>query len=347
MSISKVADLAGVSSSTVSRVINNHPRVAPETAKAVKAAMSKLQYVPSDRRPGPKPGSRSRNSSLTVAFFVLGTADGRATPAFQDLLRGVSDTLHREGIDLLFSHVNDLAELAQRLGDRKLDGVLLHGALAKPLDASALRGLPVVWLMGNRTRPTFGDQVLPDTYGIGETAATYLVGRGHRHVAYLNLDRVHWPFRVTGHAMVSAASELGAVGRVVDQPREDVEGSYWPAHRPQAADRLVDQLLKLDPMPTGLFIADDMQTALIQPALQRRGVAIGPGQVEIISCNNETPYLVGLSPRPAEIDIRVEAIGRHAVQQLVWRIDHRHVTERIITSIEPRAIPHELTTQSH
>ena len=55
MSISKVAKLAGVSSSTVSRVINNHPRVAPETAENVRKAMRALSYTPSDRRPGPKP----------------------------------------------------------------------------------------------------------------------------------------------------------------------------------------------------------------------------------------------------------------------------------------------------
>src|SRR5205823_13632548 len=54
MSIFDVADLARVSSSTVSRVINNHPRVAPETAQSVRKAMKTLGYTPSERRPGPK-----------------------------------------------------------------------------------------------------------------------------------------------------------------------------------------------------------------------------------------------------------------------------------------------------
>ena len=75
MSISKVAKLAGVSSSTVSRVINNHPRVAPETAQSVRRAMHTLNYTPSDRRPGPKPASRNRNGVADIAFLVLGTSD--------------------------------------------------------------------------------------------------------------------------------------------------------------------------------------------------------------------------------------------------------------------------------
>lgn len=340
MSISKVAELAGVSSSTVSRVINNHPRVAPETAKAVRAAMEKLDYTPSERRPGPKPGSRSRTATLNIGFLTLGTSQSRATPAFQDLLRGVSDTLIKNGMDLVFSHVTEPAELTSRLADRKLDGLLLHGSLARPIEPAVVRNLPVVWLMGNRARPTFGDQVLPDAYGEGEIAANYLVSRGHKHLAYLNLDRGHWPFRVAAHALAAVASELGAVGHVVEQTREDSIVNYWPEHTPHAADALVDRLLQIDPVPTGLFIADDMQTALLQPALIRRGIEIGPGKTEIISANNETPYLVGLSPRPASIDIRVETIGRRGVEQLIWRIDHRNVPERIIMAVEPKLIPH-------
>jgi DNA-binding LacI/PurR family transcriptional regulator len=71
MSITRVAKLAGVSSSTVSRVINNHPRVAPETAEAVRKAMEKLNYTPSDRRPGPKPSLRTRTGAANIAFLVL------------------------------------------------------------------------------------------------------------------------------------------------------------------------------------------------------------------------------------------------------------------------------------
>src|SRR5215204_4311258 len=90
MSISKVAKLAGVSSSTVSRVINNHPRVAPDTAQSVRQAMQSLGYTPSETRPGPKPKSHNRREAPEIAFLVLGTSRSRATPAFQDLLRGVS-----------------------------------------------------------------------------------------------------------------------------------------------------------------------------------------------------------------------------------------------------------------
>ena len=53
--------------------------------------------------------------------------------------------------------------------------------------------------------------------------------------------------------------------------------------------------LPQSPRPTGIFVADDMQVAVIQPALQARGIELGAGHTQIISCNNESPFRVGLS----------------------------------------------------
>jgi len=336
MSISKVAKLAGVSSSTVSRVINNHPRVAPETAQSVRDAMQTLGYTPSDTRPGPKPQSRSRRTSQEIAFFVLGTSRSRATPAFQDLLRGVSMAATSHDLNLIFHHVADPTRLAPRTLEQ-LDGILLHGATPQGEVRERLRRLPTVWLMGNVRRPDWGDQVLPDGYQVGELAAKYLLDRGHQRLAFLNLDGGHRSLRLYGHAFGAASQDAGAHVDRLEQPSE-VSGEYWHDHSIEAVDRLVQRYLALSPRPTGIFVADDMQVATLQPALQKQDVEIGPGKVEIISCNNEQPYLVGLSPRPAVIDIRVESIGRRGVEQLLWRLEHTDVPERIITAIEPAVV---------
>ena len=345
MSISKVAKLAGVSSSTVSRVINNHPRVAPETAQSVRRAMQTLGYTPSDRRPGPKPSSRARSGVADIAFLVLGTSRNRATPAFQDLLRGVSMAASRHELNLIFHHVPDPNRLPPRVLDQRIDGMLLHGATPGEETRERLRRIPTVWLMGNLRRPDWGDQVLPDAYEIGELAARYLTGRGHQRLCYLNLDAGHWSLRMYGHAFTSAAQDLGVHVDRVEQP-SDASGGYWHDFRPESVDTLVAQYMALSPRPTGIFAADDMQVAILQPALQKAGVEVGRG-IDIISCNNEQPYLVGLQPRPAEIDIRVESIGRRGVDQLLWRLEHPDVPERIITTIEPMVLtPDEINSHT-
>lgn len=80
---------------------------------------------------------------------------------------------------------------------------------------------------------------------------------------------------------------------------------------------------------------------MIQPALQARGIEVGPGHTQFISCNNEAPFRVGLLPKPAAIDIRVESIGRRGVEQLLWRMAHLHLQERLICAVEPVVVDYE------
>jgi DNA-binding LacI/PurR family transcriptional regulator len=343
MSITRVAKLAGVSSSTVSRVINKHPRVAAETAESVRRAMQELGYTPSDRRPGPKPQSRQHANQRNIGFMVLGTSGSGATPAFEYLLRGVSaGAAAHEEVDLTFSHIPDPEEANGRILDQRIDGILLHGAIPGPGVRERLRRIPTVWLMGNRTRPDWGDQVLPDGFGIGDLAAKHLLQRGHRHLAFFNLDETHWSLRMYGYSFAAAASgaDGGATVERVELPRQSAR-DYWRDYSIESAQQLVERYLKLPSRPTGIFVAEDRQVAIIQPALQKQGVEIGPGKVEIVSCNNEQPYLIGLMPKPAVIDIRAESIGRRGLEQLLWRLEHQSVPERIITTIEPTIIlPH-------
>lgn len=334
MSISKVAKLAGVSNSTVSRVINNHPRVAPETAKSVRKAMRTLDYTPSDRRPGPKPSLRTRTGATTVAFLVFGTARNRTTPAFERLLNGVSLASSSYNLNLLFAQAQNPEEMPARLMDSNVNGLLLHGVLPSPAIRQQLQRIPTVWLMGNRSRPEWGDQVMPDGYEIGELAAKFLVQRGHKELAFFDLDSEHWAFRVYGHAFASIGASLGATVHELQQKRQ-LSDDYWQPYTSNATEALIDRYAALQTKPTGIFVADDMQAAMIQPALQRRGFDVRPGGIEIVSCNNEQPYLMGLSPRPTSIDIRAENIGRRGVEQLVWRLEHPEVVERTTIAVQP------------
>src|SRR5688572_28181566 len=211
MSIAQVAKLAGVSNATVSRVINANPRVAAETARSVRTAMQELGYAPPARRPGPRPLSRPRSfdvASAAIAFLVIGTSRGRATPGFEELLSGVSGGVSMNGLALAFHHVADPQHLPPRLLEQqRVDGLLLHGAMPGDELLERLRNIPTVWLMRNRARPRWGDQVAPDGLEIGRLAADYLIDRGHRLLAFLNLDAGHAALRMYEHAFTASAQE--------------------------------------------------------------------------------------------------------------------------------------------
>jgi len=308
--------------------------------------MQELNYTPSERRPGPKSAGRLRTEKKKAAFLVLGASGQQAAPAFADLLRGVSMGGSDNSMDIAFHFVPNPNDIAAAILDQPVDGLLLHGARPNNEIESRLRKIPTVWLMGNRRRPDWGDQVMPDSYEIGHLAADYLMARGHRQLAFLNLDAELWPFRLYCQSFTSAAMERGMSVVPVEQMLENHQPDYWHRHSAKVVSELIERFLALSPRPTGIFVADDMQVAVIQPALQAHGVQLGAGQTEIISCNNEGPYRVGLSPQPAAIDIRVESIGRRGVEQLLWRMSHLYLQERMICTVEPRVVDSELPALS-
>src|SRR5687768_1166244 len=129
MSLQRVAQLAGVSLSTVSRVVNEHPKVAPDTAAAVKLIAQQLGFTLTarGRRNGSNGNGKHYAGRNTIVFLVFGTSGTNATPAFEKLLRGVSDAAYANDLSLVLAFVSDPGHIPPRLLERPLDGVLCHG----------------------------------------------------------------------------------------------------------------------------------------------------------------------------------------------------------------------------
>ena len=338
MSIREVAQLAGVSTSTVSRVINDRPNVASETVASVKRAIGQLNLSPIPRRSV----TRHRTGGVrtaTIAFLVFGTSGSSPAPAFEKLLRGVSSATSSNDLSLIFSFVSDPTELPPRITDRRVDGLLLHGERPATSVQQRLRSMPTVWLMANRQRPLWGDQVMPDNTGIGELAARYLLERGHKHVAYLSSGFGSWSFEIRSLAFCIAIQDAG--GKVEVLEGGDVgHRELWSSEGlTLTGEALVDRLVNLNPRPTAIFVSEDKLLPVVDAAIARRGIRCGPkstgATIELISCNNERPHLSGLHSAPPTIDIRAESIGARGVEHLMWRLRHTDVPERIRTMVEP------------
>src|SRR4051812_26254164 len=131
MSLQRVAQLAGVSTSTVSRVVHEHPSVASETASVVRAAMQRLAFTPAVRRPrkaysnGHSNGhSLDAHRATALGFLILGTSGANAAPAFEKLLRGVSAACNENGLALKIGFVSTAAHAPQWLLGREVGGLL-------------------------------------------------------------------------------------------------------------------------------------------------------------------------------------------------------------------------------
>lgn len=349
MSIAEVAKRAGVSNATISRVINHQERVADSTVASVKRAMEAVGYKPSANRPGPKVGSRRSTRVTNVLFLMFADRPGSTTTGFQRLVSGASSFLEKHNANLAVKFVTSRDDFhSLNLTDPRIDGILAHGNTARLGETLEAPGqVPTVWLMGNPVRPKWGDQVMPASDEIGLIAARHLVESGCNRLAHLNLLPAHRALRLHARAFLDAAEAMNVVATSIEPPPPlsdqlslDADPSV-SASIAEAADRLVDDLLGRHPKINGVFIAEDAQAAILIPALQRRGVDLSPGgDLAIVSCNNERPYLVGLNPCPPTIDIRFETIGRRGAAQLLWRIAERTNTGRMCTTVEPLLILH-------
>src|SRR5262245_45074235 len=220
MSIIKVASLAGVSKSTVSRVIKQSARVAPDVVRAGQTAMKKIGYRPPLRRRGPKPLSRRgiRTGNIALLAMGLNTADFYRMPVFPALLHGVERGLAEQGLNLILANLGQSEGVPAVLSSGQADGVLLWGKWdAMPaVVRDKLREMPAVWIVREHSDEEGDfDHVFYNNPAVGRLAARYLLTHGHRRLAYLNGVPHHTAFAPRRDDFVAAATEAGAEVRTV------------------------------------------------------------------------------------------------------------------------------------
>lgn len=323
MNISVVAEKAGVAASTVSLVLRNRPRVAPETRARVLAVVKELEYKRrSPGRPRRKPGDPvSSKRTNRIALIVPDMTPSKLyAPIYIDVLQGVEGAIHEAKKTMVLRHMTSGSAVKEAFLLTRLDGVLIFGEARDPELIEQLAGVPVVQLMHAAMPNERWDRVTYDNSRIGPMAAQYVQSLGHRHCAFIGhiCSREDISLQQRGIDFQSVMSAEGGRVHLMIRDLLHVTDRIHTVHS-DVMDAIVNELLALSPRPTAIFTEADMVVQALYPALQARGIL--PGRdIDIISCNNERPLLVSLRPRPATLDIHAGEIGRRAVQRLLWRI---------------------------
>jgi len=324
MSIVEVAKRAGVSTATVSFVINNKPHVSPETAHAVWKAIAELGYTPPPpgNRRGPRPGKVTIRRTNRIALLAWGLHRSVLySPVYMDVLHGVESALNERGLTMVLHHLSPQQQITSESLGGKVDGAVLFTPEENTAIKRALRIIPCVRVMGAVEEDNWCDHVSYNNDMIGGFAARLLLEHGHRNCAYLgDGDGV---VGTRGFAFQETLNEKQVTVTMFGSPNLFIKTADFHQVNQDIIRILVDRLLACSPRPTGLFVPTDMLTASVYLQLLERGVRPGV-DIEIVSCNNERAILAGLHPQPAVIDIHAEAIGRQAVEQLLWRLEHRN-----------------------
>lgn len=267
VTISAIAQEAGVSVPTVSRVLNGRSDVSPQTRERVEELLNRHNYR---RR-----ASRSRETAQLIDL-VFNDLD---SPWAVEIIRGVEDAAHAHGVGIVVSAIHRRSAPTRQwltnLRTRTTGGVIfITSDVTQPLHAEFLRmNIPIVVVdpagMPAGTVPTIGATNWPG----GLSATEHLTSLGHRRIGF-----IAGPTRLlcSRARLDGYRAGLEAAGIPVDneliQPGDFYHESGFVGG---------EALLRLDPRPTAVFAASDQMAFGVYEAVRRRGLRV-PDDVSIV-----------------------------------------------------------------
>ena len=338
MSVSRIAEVSGVSKATVSRVLNQRPGVQAANVKAVLDAARRLQYpLPEAVGGGERGGARG---SLSIAYvqFNRGLVAEQAATGLM-VFEGVATAAAAEGVNLVFGAGSRADRLPEVVLSGNVDGLILAGMEPSREVLAKLRRYPQVWVTSYRT----DDQVyvLPGNEQVGTLALEYLRQRGHHDVAVLNPFSQHPALGARAVIFELAAQQRGLAGQSfsVDRPFGEVDApEHWNGLE-ATIEELIDRAMSCDPRPTAMFIPVASVVAMVHRVLRRR--SFEPGRdLDIVTVGGEEEVM-SVYPRPGIVDIAPQEMGRRALASILAKIKDPKVDDRTSIAVEPRLIPGE------
>ncbi|MGN0998611.1 MAG: LacI family DNA-binding transcriptional regulator [Faecousia sp.] len=333
VTIRKVAEVAGVSVSTVSKVINGHYSISEKTAQHVRKVMSELNYYPSA-------SAQSFATGDTKNIVLL--ADMSANTAFRnphmfEIVAGMEESLQRRGYRLLLHGTDSTSACAvakEIISRKSADGIAIHvGIMSHPLAALLvqLRFPHIVLGM-----PDFESQVCwidnNNTYS-GTIAASYLLTKGYRNIAFIG----------------GKSYDLGSTHRLqgVKQGLRDAgvrleEQNIWLGDSTRAEGyRMTASLLDQQPLPDAIICANNYIALGCVGAIHDKGLSI-PGDIGVMTFD-DYPFSQIIEPQLTVVDINVRDMGIQAGRMLLDIV--RHPNMQVQTYITTSNLLERISTQ--
>lgn len=326
ISLRDVADYAGVSTMTVSNVVNGRAGVSVATRQVVEEAIRKLGYRPNLSA---RHLAKGRTGIITLAIPEV------EIPYFAEISSAMMREADRRSMGILVDQTGwdrdrELA-LTQGALSRLADAVLLYPSTLTQQDLEVARaGVPLV-LFGGSEVFTSTDHVVIDNIAAAELATEHLISLGHSRIALIGPHVEPHSSKPNGR-LVGYDRALRAAGIDRDPDLVVNVGSY---HR-EDGHRAMRRLLDLPARPTAVFCLSDLLAIGAMRAAHQAGVDV-PGALSVVGFDDvreghyATPPLTTVRPDKA-------AIAEHSLDLVMERVEHATLDE------PPRAVivGHEL-----
>ncbi len=305
--IKDVAKVAGVSPTTVSRVLNNRGYISEETRQKVYAAMEKIQYYPNE----------IARALLNNRTYFVGVIMPTVTSPFHGVIvEQIEYYLSKKNYKtLLCNSKNQLdteKEYIDMLRRNQVDGMIVgtHNALVEEYSSFHMPVVGIDRYLGENV-----PVVSCDNYEVGRLATRHLIERGCKRILCIRGDsRLRMPGNNRSQAYLDEMKKEGYEPLVLEVPfvREYVE-----------KQKLIYDMLNQHPEIDGVFAGDDSLAVIVLQIAKQKGIRI-PEDLKVIGVDG-TREVLQFVPELTTIQQPSDEIARVAVEKLIDLIEGKKV----------------------
>jgi DNA-binding LacI/PurR family transcriptional regulator len=308
-----IARLAKVSVGTVSRVVNNEPRVDETLRIRVLKAIEELGYIhtPKKRR---NISTKSEILVNTITFYTPANRSNVPGNAyFYQILNGVKQECLENDLKLLFESVEDnpgsISRLKSAIETGYADALILTNFGDKKLLTEVITlGKPLTLIDPFAPVGLAADVAMADSFGGGMLATEHLISLGHRQIAMIKgIGRYSMERRLDGYRAALAQNDI------TYRPELVIPTQVTREHGEIAVEQLLNQNIKF----TAIFCANDPVAFGAIRALNRAGLRV-PQDVSVLGFDDTEPA-ANFLPTLTSVNSNLEGKGSLAVRLLIER----------------------------
>jgi len=267
--IEHIAQLAKVSKATVSRVLNNSPKVTEETREKVMKVIKESGYYPSAmaRR-------LTTNKAETIGLIIPSPQDKTfGNPFYTEILRGFTHQAKIEGYDLLLFINEHQFNYSKLFHDRRVDGLLLVGIKRNDKGITQLSKNKFPYILTGKIDYKEANYVDAENRRGAYQAVSHLINLGHKRIAYIggSFEFVFNQERFEGYLSALRDHNL-EYGKELTMESISTQESGYEAMR---------KILKSSSIPTAVFAANDLDAIGAMKAIKDKGLRI-PEDISLI-----------------------------------------------------------------
>ncbi|GHU66774.1 LacI family transcriptional regulator [Clostridia bacterium] len=320
ITISQIAELAGVSKTTVSRVLNKKPDVSAKTRERIEALIKQYDFSPNAFASAILT-KKSNTIALVIPYdenYVL------FNPYYTDMIRGVSNEIKKRGYYLLLVYSKS-TDYLPAIRQKRVDGIIMlsPGSIHRKMIEEIL-GLDVPFVSAART-PSFTNihSVVTNDFKGAQLAIEHLVSLGHRRIAFINGPSIlaSSTERFRGYQDVLEKYGIPYDTSIVVNGDTSIESGY------KTAKKFLE-----DNSISALFTGSDLMAIGAISAMNDLGKSV-PGDVSVVGFD-DMPFSAYMNPPLTTIRQHSFKKGLLAARMLLDIIEGKDTKQRIEMPVE-------------